>query len=98
MGRKLQGKGTTWEQLGDYLAMVSLAQINLDSNPVAFDSILNLFSNPGAYSGLTDWDRAYVRSLYELDQEREPRLQRNALVGRMARQKDVERPAAARTP
>ena len=73
--------GTTWQQLGDYLAVVSLAQVDLEANPAAFDSILNLFTNPAAYSGLTDWDRTYVQSLYQFDQE----LQRGALTGQMLR-------------
>lgn len=85
-GPKLRGKGTTWEQLGDYLALVSLAQIDFSAQPSGFDSILNLFSNPKAYSGLTDWDRAYVRALYRFDQERDPRMQRNELVNAMVRQ------------
>ena len=82
-GPKLQGRGTTWEQLGDYLAFVSLAQIDLSAQPSGFDSILNLFSNPKAYSGLTDWDRSYVHALYRFDQERDPRMQRNGLVDAM---------------
>ena len=77
--------GTTWQQLGDYLALVSLAQIDLGTSPKTFDSILNLFTNPAAYSGLTDWDRTYVRSLYEFDQERKPQLQRSALTSEMLR-------------
>ncbi len=77
--------GTTWQQLGDYLAIVSLAQVDLDANPQAFDSILNLFTNPEAYSGLTDWDRTYIEALYSFDQERNPKLQRGALTGEMLR-------------
>ena len=77
--------GTTWQQLGDYLAVVSLAQVDLEANPASFDSILNLFTNPAAYSGLTDWDRTYVRALYEFDQERNPRLQAAELVNEMLR-------------
>jgi hypothetical protein len=83
-GSKLTG--TTWEQLGDYLAVVSLAQINPDADPSAFDSILNLFSNPKAYSGLTDWDRAYLRGLYAFDQERMPAVQTGELIDKIARQ------------
>ena len=79
-------KGTTWQQLGDYLAVVSLAQIDPKTNPAAFDSILNLFSNPAAYSGLTDWDRSYVRALYEFDQERIASAQANEIVSRIAEQ------------
>jgi hypothetical protein len=77
-------KGTTWQQLGDYLAVLSLAQIDPQTNPAAFDSILNLFSNPAAYSGLTDWDRTYVRALYEFDQERIASMQTNEIVSRIA--------------
>ena len=83
--------GTTWQQLADYLAVVSLAQIDPAASPAAFDSILNLFSNPRAYSGLTDWDRAYVSALYEFDQERKPNLQTGALIGEMVRDPDVQR-------
>lgn len=78
-----QLKGTTWQQLGDYLAVISLAQIDPNANPAAFDSILNLFTNPAAYSGLTDWDRSYVRALYEFDQERIASLQQNEIVSRI---------------
>jgi hypothetical protein len=79
-----QLKGTTWQQLADYLAVVSLAQIDPRTNPAAFDTILNLFSNPAAYSGLTDWDRNYVRALYEFDQERIASMQTNEIVSRIA--------------
>src|SRR5690606_3653198 len=78
--------GTTWQQLADYLAVVSLAQIDPKGDPAAFDSILNLFTNPAAYSGLTDWDRSYIRALYSFDQERLPSLQQNDIVSRMAKQ------------
>ena len=82
-GAKL--RGTTWQQLGDYLAVVSLAQINPSTDPAPFDTILNLFSNPAAYSGLTDWDRSYVQAIYAIDQERDAGLQHNQLVSRIAR-------------
>lgn len=83
--------GTTWQQLGDYLAVISLAQIDPHAKPDAFDSILNLFSTPQYYSGLTDWDRSYLQALYTFDQERMPRLQRGALVSRMTRrEREVE--------
>lgn len=81
-----QLKGTTWQQLGDYLAVLSLAQIDPQTNPAAFDSILNLFTNPAAYSGLTDWDRSYLRALYALDQERIASLQVNEIVSLIAEQ------------
>jgi hypothetical protein len=77
--------GTTWQQLGDYLSLVALAQIDPSANPASFDSILNVFNNPAAYSGLTDWDRSYLKALYSFDQERTTRNQVNELVGKMTR-------------
>ena len=84
-GPKLQGRGTTWQQIGDYLAVVSLAQVDLDANPAAYDTILNQVRNPAADSGLTDWDVSYVRSLYSYDQERRPSLQRSEIVEKMVK-------------
>lgn len=78
--------GTTWQELGDYLAFVSLAQIDPGANPSGFDSILNLFRNPAGYTGLTDWDRSYMRALYEFDQERGPQLQASQVASRMVKQ------------
>lgn len=77
--------GTTWQQLGDYLSLVTLAQIDLNTDPTEFDSILNLFSNPAAYSGLTDWDRQYIHALYQFNPERIVRMQGNEIVSRIAK-------------
>jgi len=79
-------KGTTWQQIADYLAVVSLAQIDPRTEPEEFDTILNLFSNPRAYSGLTDWDQNYLHALYTFNQERITRMQGNEIVIRIARQ------------
>lgn len=78
--------GMTWQALADYLAVVSVAQIDPRTELRNFDSILNLFDNPAAYSGLTDWDRSYVRALYEADQERIPSMQRSDIVSRIVRE------------
>ena len=80
-----QLKGKTWQQLGDYLAILSLAQIDPSTNPAAFDSILTLFTNAAAYSGLTDWDRSYVQALYDIDLERVATLQTNDIINRIAK-------------
>jgi hypothetical protein len=77
--------GTNWEQISDYLSVVSLAQINPKTDPQEFDSILNLFSNPAAYSGLTDWDLNYLHALYSFNQERAVRVQGNEIVSTIAK-------------
>lgn len=66
-------------QLADYVAMVAFAQINPDADLSAYPTVLNLFANPAVVQGMTDWDMAYLRSLYaaELNQ-RNPGAQNGA--------------------
>lgn len=71
-----------FDQLSDYLAMVSLAQIDPDLDTERLDSILNLFSpNPGLADGLTPWDHAYLSALYRAEQTQE---NSNARLGAVA--------------
>lgn len=59
--------GASAQQLGDYLAMVALAQIDPDADTGRFDTILNLFEDPASGpTELTGWDRAYLTGLYDL--------------------------------
>jgi len=81
--RKLGGE--SWEQIADYAAMVALAQINPGGNAAGYDSVLNLFKSQPSVRGLTDWDRSYLRALYELDLRLMPRSQRGALAGLITR-------------
>ena len=52
-------------QLGDYIAMVALAQVNPDADTSRYSTILNVFENPDDTPGLTLWDRTYLKGLYE---------------------------------
>ncbi|MGZ9113614.1 MAG: hypothetical protein ACXW3K_03245, partial [Brevundimonas sp.] len=56
--------GLNAAQLGDYLAMVSLAQVDPEADTGAFDTVLNLFENPAGVPGLTEWDQTYLSALY----------------------------------
>lgn len=58
-------EGIAGEQLADYLAMVSLAQVDPDGDTAGYDSILNLFDASIAPPALTAWDRGYLRALYD---------------------------------
>lgn len=80
-------EGVAWGQLADYLAMVSLAQIDPNARPGGYETILNLFhGSPSATApGLTDWDMSYLRALYRLDRHRGPRHQRGVLASEIAR-------------
>jgi len=55
----------TLGQLGDYIAMVTMAQIDPEADTSRFDTILNVFETPEAVGTLTGWDRAYLDGLYE---------------------------------
>jgi len=51
-------------QLADYIAMVTLAQIDPDADTSGYASILNVFDDPGSADRLMDWDLAYLKGLY----------------------------------
>ena len=57
--------GVAGDQLADYLAMVSLAQVDPEGDTSAYDSILNIFDAPTAPDRLTAWDRGYLEALYD---------------------------------
>ena len=57
--------GATLSQLADYIAMVSLAQVDPDADTDRYETILNLFDHPEFAPGLTGWDMAYLQGLYE---------------------------------
>jgi len=53
--------------VADYIAFVSLAQVNPDAGNLPFPSILNLFSTQDASqrpAHMTDWDLDYLDGLY----------------------------------
>ena len=55
----------TTEQLADYIAFITLAQIDPTADTSGYLSVLNLFREPGQVAGLTQWDRAYLGGLYD---------------------------------
>lgn len=63
-----KARGVTYQALSDYLAMVSLAQLNPNVDSTEVPTVLNIFNDieagrPAA-AGLTEWDKAYLKSLY----------------------------------
>jgi hypothetical protein len=61
-----RAEGRDVAQLGDYIGMVALAQVDADTT--GHDTILNLFQ-PGANPNLrlTDWDVIFLDSLYDAE-------------------------------
>jgi hypothetical protein len=64
--RRLKGVG--FDALADYVAMISLAQVDPATDTSSFDTILNVFAarpeGAAAPTALTTWDIAYMRGLY----------------------------------
>jgi hypothetical protein len=54
-------------QLADYIAMVSLAQIDPDADTRGYASILNVFDDPDGSTSLTNWDLAFLGGLYSAE-------------------------------
>lgn len=85
-------------QLGDYLAMVTLAQVDLEGSTGDFDSVLNLFERPTQTAGLTEWDQTYLDVLYDALPERvNPHRQSADLARRVSRTRRAERAAESST-
>jgi hypothetical protein len=57
--------GAQLAALGDYIAMVALAQIDPDADTTSFPTILNLFGGgANGPTAMTDWDVAFLDGLY----------------------------------
>jgi hypothetical protein len=67
-----RASGYPLEGLADYIALVTLAQIDPNGRTIEFPTILNLFASGAetAPPSMTEWDLAYLSGLY--------RSQRNA--------------------
>lgn len=62
--------GISLQQLGDYLAMVVLAQVDPNADTSSYATVLNVFDEPEQTDGLTNWDKAYLEGLYDADRTR----------------------------
>lgn len=65
------------QQLGDYVAMVALVQVNPEADTHRYETILNLFEDPLGNPGLSGWDYAYMQGIYAM---RPGRINTNAQV------------------
>lgn len=85
-------------QLADYLAFVSLVQVDPDAELGAYDTVLNLFHDPAGVDGLTEWDESYLLALYKVQDAPVLRANHAAQAGVVASvmTRDQRRAAAAR--
>ena len=71
--------------LTDYIAMVGMAEVNLDGDWGDAPTILQLFADPGdgAPQRMSAWDRAFLNALYNTSQD--SRWQRSSITQTMVR-------------
>lgn len=74
-----QAEGQTLQAVAAYAAFVGFSEVR-PSAPPPTGSILGLFATESGSSGLTDWDLAFLRSLYAIPLDREARRHRGMLV------------------
>lgn len=58
------------QQLADYVAMVTFAQIDPQADTRGYATILNVFDEPDSATSLTEWDKAYLTGLYNTQRTR----------------------------
>ncbi|MES2835555.1 MAG: hypothetical protein V4707_12695 [Pseudomonadota bacterium] len=86
----------SFEQLTDYVALVTLAQIDPEADTSSFTTVLNIFENPGATPMLSEWDWSYLRALYGSRGERtSPGSQATEVARVMTRDRRAAQIAAA---
>ncbi|MBP8062683.1 MAG: hypothetical protein KAY29_02330 [Brevundimonas sp.] len=77
---------TNFSQVADYIAMVTLAQIEPEADIAGQPTILNVFRQPDVAPGLTEWDRSYLDSLYaSISRRRNPGSRTSEVIGLMVR-------------
>lgn len=69
---------TPVDAIAAYSAMVAFAEMSASAPPP--DSILGLFQPSSVETSLTDWDMAFLKSLYRMPLDRRSRIQRGHLV------------------
>ena len=69
---------TPIDSIADYAAMVAFAEMDAGAPPP--DSVLGLFQPSSPESSMTDWDMAFLKSLYRMPLDRRARIQRGHLV------------------
>ena len=96
-----QARGHGLNAIGDYVAMVSLAQLRPGADMSGYATILNLFTSPTAPQAMTDWDLAYLDGLYHAQRNAQNvRQQESQIANRMNQtlQREPEAPAPSPAP
>jgi len=78
--------GVSLEALADYIALVMLAPMRLPPDAPGVPSVLSLFDGSTRPTGLSVWDRAFLKGPYAMQMNRSAQRQRQQLISAMARE------------
>lgn len=87
---------TPIDAVAAYAAMVAFAEMDA-ADPPPPDSVLALFQPGSVETSLTDWDLAFLKSLYRMPLDRRSRIQRGHLVEALLDER-LPRSGATRSP
>jgi len=89
-------EGVSLTALSDYIAMISLAQIDPEGDFSGMDTILNLFGSEPDRKGMSQWDLDYLSAVYTIENDLpDSRRESMALVNEIQR---IRRVREAQTP
>lgn len=91
----LRADNASVDAIADYAAMVAFAEMDA-SDPPPPDSILGLFQPNSIETSLTDWDLAFLKSLYRMPLDRRARIQRGHLVEALLDERLPKEPSGER--
>lgn len=83
-------EGSRLNALAAHVALVALAPTRMPPQPVPVRSIGNLYQGSPDVADLTEWDRAYLRSLYATLPNRPTFFHRAAIVGAMMKEMKLD--------
>lgn len=78
--------GVSLDALADYVALVMIAPMRLPVGDPGVPSVLTLFQPGSTATGLTSWDRAFIKGLYRIQMNRWAQRQRQQLLSAMTRE------------
>ncbi|MFA4951752.1 hypothetical protein [Brevundimonas sp.] len=87
-----QMEGRSIDNLTDYLAMVTFAQMDMQSDMSQFDTVLNMFRPEFAGGGLTAWDEAYLQGLYSVREDMRINLHTQSRAAARVLEQDIPKP------
>ena len=76
--------GVSLDALADYVALVMVAPMRMPVSNPGVPSVLSLFEPGASPTGLTSWDRAFIKGLYRIQMNRSAQRQRQQLLSAMA--------------